>query len=144
MTIDQARARGIFRIKIALATAFEKELPAEEPARTEAQQDNDRLKEYAEAYRNEWIVLREPKGTEIVGITDSGKDKSQTKLAEIFDDCLIDWSFTASEGVKAERKAVIELIKESSSLYLYVLQEWGTKLPLARKSGRASVAPLAQ
>jgi len=107
--------------------------------------ENKSLAEYAETFAGLYLLMREPTGEEILGteITD-GKAASGKTYVALFPDCLIDWNIPGDGSEKASKEDVLSVVKESASLYAYVLGEWGASLPLARRSGRASIAPLAR
>lgn len=113
----------------------------------ELQKENDELKEYSEIFRDEWILMREPRGEEIVGnktVSGDGQTTDGATFVQLFPECLVDWSLKRDEKEKASKEEVLQLILGSSSLYAHVLEIWGKSLPLARRSGRASIAPLAR
>jgi len=113
-------------------------------ALADLREENEQLAAYAEAYGNEWIEMREPRGEEVISFQTDGKPKSEATFVSLFPDCLIDWSMKRAENEKASKEEVLALLRESSTLWAYVLSEWGQRLPLARRSGRASIAPLAR
>jgi len=112
-------------------------------ALADLRETNAQLKEIADVYAGEWILLREPRGEELIGFGPDGKPKADANtLAGLFPECLVDWSLKRSETEKASKEELLAVLKQSGSLYAYVLTEWGERIPLARRSGRASIAPL--
>ncbi len=99
--------------------------------------ENDRLKDYAEIYAGEWILMREPRQEELLKFGTGEKDKAVAQYADLFPACMVDWSIKSDESNKASAEEVLALIKESSTLYSHCLLAWGTSLPLARRSARA-------
>jgi hypothetical protein len=137
MYLKEIQAKGIFKKRIELAKAFEQRLEKDE-------KPDPVMAELEQLYAGEWILMREPRGEEVIGFEAGGKPKTDPNFVTLFPDCLLDWSAKRDEKEKASREEVMAMLKESSSLWAYVLNEWGTSLPLARRSGRASVSPLAR
>lgn len=107
-------------------------------------EENERLVEYAAIYEGAWILLREPREEELLRFETGEKNQTAMKYTDLFPDCIIDWNIMRDENEKASKDEVMALLKQSSTLYFYCINAWGLSLPLARKSGRASIAPLAQ
>jgi hypothetical protein len=127
--LNEIKAKGIFKIRITLAKAFV------------AKDDYEGDPELQAAYDGLVITLREPRGEEVLSI-DAGTGTNDATWLKLFPECLIDWNVLRAENEKASKEEVLDLLRTSSTLYTYVLNEWGASLPLARKSGRVSNAPL--
>jgi len=113
-------------------------------ALAQIEKENEDLAELATIYAGEWILMREPRGEEVIGVEADGKPKSETRFITLFPECLIDWSMKRAENEKTSKEEILAVLRDSATLWAYVLNEWGQSLPLARMSGRALVSPLAR
>lgn len=121
VTINNLKAKGYFKIRIELATAFDK-ADLEEA-------------EQAEAWGDAYIDIRE--------LTAQEAAEFQTDSAKFMDGLervIVGHNLTQDdEGKKqASNEQVADAIKRSSTVYTHVMSEWMQHLPLAKRSGASS------
>ncbi len=97
---------------------------------------NVELADMADVFKGLWISFREPRQEELLSYDGSGKTEPRTISAELMEECAIDWNLPGDKGEKATKGELLEILKQSCTLYAHVLSEWGRHLPLALKSGR--------
>jgi hypothetical protein len=136
--IGEKKSKGIFKVRIELAKAFAPVLDVDGSTADPGEPELEKV------FHEDWIIMREPRSEEVFKAQTGDATKVGASYMELFPSCLLDWSFMRAENEKASREEVLEIIGQSSTLYTYVLERWGVALPLARKSGRASIAPLAR
>jgi len=121
---------GLFKLKIVLADAFDPEVPEEK-----AMIDELKNPETNDPY---YIILREFTATETMeymGVEGKARvGMLQAKLPEM----IIEHNISKSDGNMADNNVVYKVLDSSGSLLLYVLEKWGTSLPLARRMQKAS------
>jgi len=112
---------GLFKLKIVLADAFDPEVPEEK-----AMIDELKNPETNDPY---YIILREFTATETMEYMGV-----EGKAPEM----IIEHNISKSDGNMADNNVVYKVLDSSGSLLLYVLEKWGTSLPLARRMQKAS------
>jgi len=110
---------GIWKYRVDLGGAFPEEYP-----------------EMQERYAGHWIELREPNGEEAMALTQGKQDE----ILKLVGKCLVDHSFEMTEGKKASNGDVYKLIKTSSALSAYVIEQWVAALPLVKRNAQSASA----
>ena len=121
---------GLFNLKIVLADAFDPEVPEEKAMIDELKnpETNDPF----------YIVLRELTSTETMEYMDA-EDKDRVAMLQAkLPDMIVEHNIPKSDGNMADNNTVYKVLDSSGSLLLYVLEKWGTRLPLARRMQKAS------
>jgi hypothetical protein len=82
----------------------------------------------------DYVTLREPtveEMTEFSAVDDNGQ--RMEALRKLFPACIVDHTFTGEDGNKASSEEVHGFLKESSSLYTNIIDEWFNSLPFRAK-----------
>lgn len=123
--INNLKSHGWFKTHIDLANAFDEKDP------TEA--------EMAEAWGEAWVELREIDGQEAAALNSSMDSGAQNQwFVDKLPQLIVEHNIEKGEGKKASKEEVSEVIVRSSTMFAYVLQEWLSSLPLARRSATSS------
>lgn len=117
---------GLFRVRLELAKAF----PEDEELRKELVNEKT-----GEPY---FLVLRELKSRELTTYMATPDDKKFELLTEMLPECIVEHNLIKADGILLPNPAAAELVKDSGTLLVYVLQEWQASLPLVRKMRKAS------
>jgi hypothetical protein len=103
MKISEARHRYLFTTRI--------ELPREE-----GEDDTD------------YVVLREPTLEETQLFSEDGKKNIDT-LKSLFPKCLVEHSFVNDDLTPTKNEEVYNMLRESSSLYIEIINAWFKSIP---------------
>lgn len=114
MTLKELKERGIFKMRVNLEEAFDKESP------------------YREVWTGLWLEFRELTSQEALQIKGNELEIRERSM-ELFGECLIDHNLVKEAG-KASRDEVLDLLRQSSTVYFYALETWTKSLPLAKRS----------
>lgn len=126
MFIGELKTKGIFKIKIELAGAF-KGIPAGKDQPEVASEPD-----LEAAWAGEWVLIREPTGDEVFQRAANGDGTAN--WSELLPICLVSWSLKRAENEPASKEEVLEALRASSTLWAYLLAEWGKALPLAKRN----------
>lgn len=130
MTSDELlKAGGLFKVKINLSEAFDREDPDQAEAVEMLTQDNG---------EPHYIVLREVSSAEMLEVQEKSQQEVTEYLEKKIPDCMSDHSFKTGSGGKTGNGDVLNIIRMSSSLMIHVLMKWQESLPLAKRMHRAS------
>jgi hypothetical protein len=82
----------------------------------------------------DYIVLREPtveEMTKFSAVDDNGQ--RMEALRKLFPACIVEHTFTGEDGKNASSEEVHGFLKESSTLYTNIIDEWFNSLPFRTK-----------
>jgi hypothetical protein len=82
---------------------------------------------------NEFIKLREPSISELDGLNKASEENRVIELEKLLPLCLVDHSFTNSEGGKATNKEVYNFLKDSGTLFTEIIGVWIESLPFKHR-----------
>lgn len=114
MVLSEFKGRAVFRVRVDIGAKLTP--PVEEG--------------------KEWVELREPSYEELLAAKSASGDpkKDATFISDLLPSLIVQHSFEATEGVPADPKDVVEILRSSATLYGYVVKTWQESLPLGRKS----------
>jgi hypothetical protein len=84
-----------------------------------------------------WIELREPTEDEAFSFSQAKEDNMKV-LKQLWRDCLTKHNFVNDDESEADKKDVIEVIKNKGWLLSYIIQKWYENLPLKKTKGGKS------
>jgi hypothetical protein len=118
---------GLFSVKVELNGAFDKGEEAE--AHSMMTQDNG---------DSHYIVLREFNSAEMLEFQGLDSGSATRELEKKLPDFMVEHSFRNQDNSITSNGDVLKIIRLSSSLLVWILEEWQGKLPLTRRTLRAS------
>jgi hypothetical protein len=130
MTSDELLKKGgLFKVRINLAEAFDAE------DETQADAVDMMSREDGESH---YIELREINSAEMLEIQGKEQREITEYLEKKIPECIVDHSFTQSNGNTTPNGDVLKILRLSSSLMIHVLTKWQESLPLAKRMLKAS------
>lgn len=127
--LEKKKKNGLFTTKINLAEAFDKEDEGQKEAVEMMTQENG---------ESHFIVMRELESAEMLDVQKTSQDEMADKLSKDLGNYICDHSFVLKTGNKLNTSEVVEIVKQSSSLLIHVLETWQGNLPLVKRMQKAS------
>lgn len=117
---------GLFRVKVELSGAF----PDDEAVRAELVNSRS-----GEPY---YLMLRELKSRELTTYMATPDDKKFELLTDMLPECLIEHNLIKADEALLSNATAVDLVKDSGTLLVYVMQQWQASLPLVKRMRKES------
>ena len=119
--INDLKTKGYYKVRINLEDAFDRDDPGQE--------------ECADQWAGAYVDLRELNAGESAVLQE--KHDVET-FGTIFKKVLVGHNIYRDENKMASNEEVVEMLQWSGTVYTYVMSEWTSSLPLAKRSAKGS------
>lgn len=86
---------------------------------------------------SEYIVLKEPNSKVVTEIGEDGV-KNFEIMTKAFPDCVVESSITNDDGTPADAKAIVNVLKESGTLFTFVIGAWIQSIPFQSRLAKVT------